>query len=268
MKQKAVFTSFIFGLFLTFLASVSFAGSIAIVNGSSVTSETGTTAAITNNLNALEIAVGNTTTILDTLPADISGYDQVWDLRFSNASALTASEQTTYINYLTNGGGLFVMGENSTFVDRNNSIFSLITAAGGGTMTFTTPLSTQTVNAPFTGPNIITDGNVTYAAPGGVTDPGNGQFMTVDTNGSGTGVAFSVGDLTNAPLGALTTVFDVNFMQGTFDQPDSQQFLKNLISFVDVQVNPNPAAVPEPGTILLLGLGLLGLAGREYRCRK
>ena len=48
----------------------------------------------------------------------------------------------------------------------------------------------------------------------------------------GTGVAWGVGDLSNAPDGALTTIFDVNFMQNQWDLPNSQNLTKNLIGFV------------------------------------
>jgi hypothetical protein len=230
------------------------AAAIAIINGSSTTSEAGTTADITANLDTLLIAAGNTTTILDSVPGDLSPYAQVWDIRFSNTGALTAGQQLQYLSFLQGGGGIFMMGENLGFAARNSSVISLIAAAGGGALVFTTPSATQTVLAPFTDPNVIADGNVTYAAPGGVTSAGSGQFITVDESGNGTGLAFGVGELGLAPSGALTAMFDVNFMQGIFDQPDSQQLLQNLIAFVDDEVD-----VPEPATLGLFSLGVLGM---------
>ena len=63
--------------------------------------------------------------------------------------------------------------------------------------------------------------------------------------------------------GALTSILDVNFMQGVYDQPASQNLTKNLIGFVGGQVDPvNP--VPEPGTLMLAGLAAVGaLASRR-----
>ena len=235
--------------------------SIAIINGASGTSEADTTAAITSNLNSLVVAAGHTTTVLDGVPGILAGYGQVWDIRFDNNLSLTAAVQAQYLSYLQGGGGMFVMGENSSFMTRNNSVLSLVTATGGGSLSFITPASTQTVVSPFTGPNVIADGNVTYSAPGGVTSAGTGQYITVDGSGYGTGVAFGVGDMSNASLGALTMIFDVNFMQATFDQPDSQDLLKNLITFVEEEVDDDDDVIPEPMTMLAVFTGVCGLGG-------
>ncbi len=236
---------------------------VAIINGSSGTSEPGTTTSITTNLVALHTAAGNTVTVFDTVPAAFTGFQEIWDIRFSNNLAITGAEQNQYMAFLQGGGGMFVMGENSSFATRNTSVLNLITAAGGGTLGFTVPNSTQTVNAPFTGPNAVS--SINYNAPGGVgaNAPGTGQFITEDSSGNGTGLAFGVGTLANAPTGALTTIFDVNFMDGTDFQ--SQQLTKNLIHFVGGQVDPPTPSVPDGGsTLAMLGLTLLGL-GRLKR---
>ena len=61
------------------------AGSILIVNGAGATSEAGTTSSITTQISQLEIAVGNTVIVVDTTPLSLAGYQQLWDIRFSNA---------------------------------------------------------------------------------------------------------------------------------------------------------------------------------------
>ena len=237
------------------------AGLIAIINGASGTSEPGTTSSITTQLDTLLQAAGNTTDVLDGVPADISGYDQIWDIRFSNSLPISAAEEGQYMTFLQNGGGMFVMGENNNFTTRNNSVLSLIAAAGGGSLSFVSPGSTQDVVVPFDGPNIIADGNVTYSAPGGVSSAGTGQFITTD-GVNGTGVAFGVGDLSNALAGALTAIFDVNFMETTAEA-DSQDLLRNLIQFVEAEVDPEPSGVPVPAPLLLVGFGLLALLKRR-----
>jgi hypothetical protein len=236
------------------------AGTVLVINGASQTSETGTTNSITTNITNLHADVGNTVTVVDDVPASLAAFDQVWDIRFSNVWAIDAAEQATYLSYLQGGGGMFVMGENSAFTTRNDSVFSLIAAAGGGTLGFTSGSALQTVVAPFTGPNPVT--TVAFRGPGYINGTGSGDWIT-QSGASGVGVAWGVGDLSNAPAGALTTIFDVNFMQTTAS-PDEQSLTKNLIGFIDDEV-VQPSAVPLPAglPLLLAGLAAFGLVGRK-----
>ena len=239
------------------------AGTVLIVNGSAGTSEPNTTASITTQLSTLHTEAGNVVTVSSDVPDNFASYDQVWDIRFSNVFALSAELISQYVSYLAGGGGMFVMGENSSFADRNNSIFSLISAAGGGDLGFTNVSSTQTVVDPFTGPNPVSQ--ITYSAPGGINGTGSGEWITTNGAGAGTGVAWGVGDLSNAQAGALTTILDVNFMQ-TNASAESQALTRNLIGFVGAQVDPPVnGAVPEPSTWALLLLGFFGIGGMMRR---
>lgn len=247
---------------LTLVTSAAMAGPIAIINGALGTSETGTTDSITMQLTNLHTAAGNVVTLLDSTPADLSVFDQVWDIRFSNNLAITAAEEAQYLGYLQAGGGMFVMGENSGFTARNNSVLSLISAAGGGNLAFASSSSFQTVQAPFTGPNAVA--TINYNAPGGVNGTGSGDWITTD-GATGTGVAWGVGDLTNALAGALTTIFDVNFMQTTADA-NSQALTANLIGFIENEVTPpTPNPVSAPAILVMFGLGFAGLVVARKR---
>lgn len=244
------------------LATAANAGNILIVNGAGETSEPSTTASITQQISQLHIAVGNTVTVVDTTPLSLAGYQQVWDVRFSNSSPIDAPLQAEYVNYLASGGGIFAMGENAFFGTRNESVISLIAAAGGGLLTYIVPGDSQTVIAPFTGPNAVS--TLQYSVAGGLTTAGTGQFITSNASG-GSGVAFGVGTLANAQAGALTAIFDVNFLQ-TDANFESQQLAKNLIGFIGGQVDPG-GTVPEPATwaLLITGFGLVGGLQRRRR---
>ena len=250
------------------------ANTVLIINGSSTTSESSTTSDITANLSAIATAAGGTVTVSDGIPTSVSGYAQVWDIRFSNSSPLAAGDITKYVAYLQGGGTLFAMGENGGFTTRNNSVIALVAAAGGGSLTFTTGLSsTQTVIVPFTLPNPVT--SFTYSGPGGIVglpSPGSGAFMTIDNaSGNGTGIWWNGAALSSAPNGMLAVVFDVNFMQTDASAP-SQNFLKNLVGqFAIISsgggTTPTPTGVPALSELglILLGLLLVVLAMRSLR---
>jgi hypothetical protein len=250
------------------VASAATAGPILIVNGAASTSEPSTTANITNNLTTLHIAAGNTVTVSSDIPVDLTGYSQVWDIRFDNAFALTGAQQSQYLGFLQGGGGMFLMGENDGFTSRNNSIFSFVSAAGGGSLggLIGGCDGVQAVNAPFTGPNPVS--SVNYACSGVVASPGTGAWITSRVGAiGGSGVAWGSGDLANAPTGALTTIFDVNFMENQYGI-DQQNLTKNLIQFIEDEGDPEPAPVPEPGTLTLIGGGLALSAYRRRRSAK
>ena len=257
-------------LTLAFSAVSAFAqNTVLIINGSSTTSESGTTSDITANLQAKVVAAGGTATVVDAVPSSFAGYGQVWDIRFSNSAALTSGQISQYVSYLASGGVMFVMGENDGFPTRNNSVISLVAAAGGGTISFLTPSSTQTVLSPFTGPNAVS--TITYNAPGGAggATPGNGAFMTRDSSNNGTGVVWNKTTMTNASNGVLSVVFDVNWMQGGAPA-DSQNFLRNLINFNNVVVgggSPQVSSVPALNpTGMALMVALMGyVALRQFR---
>ena len=238
-----------------------FAGEILIINGSGSTSESWTTDAITTQLGNFLVAAGNTVTVADNVPGTLAGYSQVWDIRFDNYLSLTSGVLSQYLSFMQGGGGMFVMGEHIGYATRNNSVLQLIANATGETLSFVGPSSRQQVMAPFTGPNTFVNGFVDYVAVGGVSSPGTrGQFITKDESNLGTGVAWGAGDLANAPAGALTAIFDVNFMI-TNANPDSQNLLRNVISFLQTETT----ATPEPASMMVIGVALAGLAAARRR---
>lgn len=219
------------------------AKNVLIVNGASVTSEPATTSDITANLVALETAAGNTTTVVDAPPVSLAGYTEVWDIRFSSSSPLTAGDQALYSSFLQAGNSMFIMGENSSFMTRNDSIFAFVTAMGGGSLAFVSPSQPQTVNPPFTGPNAVT--SLSFSAPGGSSTPGTGSYAT-NNGANGSAISWKPGQLGTAPAAALVVVFDVNFMQAGAGT-SLTNFLKNLIGFINAGGNVTPPVlVPVP----------------------
>jgi hypothetical protein len=238
----------VFGLPVAALAE-----NVLIINGSSATSETGTTADITANLSALETAAGNVPTVMDVPPASLAGFDEVWDIRFANASPLSASDQTLYLAFLQAGKRMFIMGENAGFATRDDSVIAFVTSVGGGNLTFVVPGQTQTVNPPFNLPNAVS--SFTYNASGGTTSAGTGAFAT-NAGTQGSAVFWNPGQLTNATGGRLVVVFDVNFMQAAAGVAQTN-FLKNLIGFVTNGGGGGSLEVPTLRVWALVALSLI-----------
>ncbi|WP_353928958.1 Ig-like domain-containing protein [Okeanomitos corallinicola TIOX110] len=205
-----------------------------------------------NNVNAQATAfidellqnAGVATTIVNTVPNTLLGFTQVIDIRVEDTFALTESDEALYLEFLQSGGNLLLVGENNNFATRNNSILDFIAAAGGGSLDFVEPAFVQEVLAPFNSPNPIFDGNVTYGgvATGGVTNPGTGQFVTVDNANRGSTLYFDENDLPNALGGKLTVMFDTNFFLSTNDITDNQNLINNIIGFerIDTRFTYDP----------------------------
>ena len=192
-----------------------------------------------------------------TPPADLSGYDQIWDVYygtiFGDSGALTAAQQAAYTTYLQSGGHLFLMGENDLYANRNASIISLVGTLGGGTLPAAAGRArnfVQTAQAPYnTTPNAIT--TVVFSAAAAVATSGNGQWMTYSTTDAvGSAIMWPTGTLTNARTGSLAVVFDVNFIQSTpqSDSVNNPQFLQNLCAAVAAGGSPGKVALAESGT--------------------
>jgi hypothetical protein len=247
---------------LMLIAEPSYAAKVLIINGSDKASEAQTTSSITDHLSKLHQRAGNTVTVVDEVPTSLSDYSEVWDIRYDNNGALTDDVRKSYLGFLAGGGGMFVMGENDFFGDRDDSILSLVSDAGGGKLSRASGSSQQTIYSPFDKPNEVT--SINYQNSGFMNGFGTGQWISASGD-TGSGVAWSKGKLGNARSGALTTIFDVNFMMNEASD-DEHSLTANLIRFVD-QVNPVVSAVPEPSSwaMMILGFAVVGGAMRSRR---
>jgi uncharacterized protein with beta-barrel porin domain len=182
------------------------------------------------NLRNKLTTAGFTATIGTTLPS-LGGFKEVWDLNFNNI-VLTPSVQSAYLAYLQAGGTLFLMGENTGFATRDNSILSFLAAAGAGSVpaNAVTAQGLQTVQGTLaTTPNAVPA--ITFLASAGIVNVGNGLCLTKDINGVCSTIGFPVSTLTNGKRGTVVVVFDVNFL-GTNANAVSQLFIANLIAFL------------------------------------
>jgi hypothetical protein len=164
-------------------------------------------------------------------PSGLNTYSQVWDLAATNIGALNSNIISAYTSYLSQGGTLFLMGENDSFMTRNNSIFSLISTLGGGSVS-------QGSNSSFTNVTIIpqfrtanTTSIIQFPTAGTFSSIGNGTCITSDC----AAVLYSPGKLGSAAAGTLIVVLDINFVQSFYSSGvyKGQDFTDDLISYLN-----------------------------------
>ena len=180
---------------------------------------------VITNLTAAESSQGNTVQIITSyslIPNDLSMYDHIWDIDVSqpNISANTAK----YTTYLQQGGGLFLLGENTGFTPvRDTNIANFITTLGGGSVTFDTSFpspnpGTCSVETEFLIAN--NTNTIIFGACGRFLSIGNGTTITrmsapVGNYPIGTPnnvVIWKTGNLSLAPKGAIVVALDINFI--------------------------------------------------------
>jgi hypothetical protein len=180
------------------------------------------------NIRARLENAGHTVTYLANTPANLSGYKQVWDLRYNNY-AMTAAEKSAYTTLLQNNGFLYFAGENSAFATRNNDIGSFVTSLGGGTIT----VSGSAANGQ-TGSNVyFSNGETaTYIAAAKITKTGSGRVLTADSSGNATAMMWvgNAGDFAAQYNGTVIVVADINWTQGGFFTDANRIFLDSLIN--------------------------------------
>ncbi len=225
-----------------------------------------------NTMATLLGAAGYTVTSITTgvVPADLTGQKQVWDIRCQ--TALTASEITTYTNYLASGGSLFLMGENTGYAPgRDASLISYIATLGGGSLTLTSTNNAQTVQSPFNS-RVST---VPFRAIGGTTTAGTGVFITKDINGFGGAIVFGPGSLSSAAHGALIIVWDVNFLDNDASHTANETYLAtNLVTYLTaptsilIQGSGNGIAFINGALIIGGTADLSGVASSSYQAEQ
>lgn len=171
-------------------------------------------------------------------PADISTYDQIWDLRWYNSFDQTVTDQ--YDDFVKNGGFLFISTENPGCCNSQNATkASFITQIGGGTTTIGgTAGSTENTVVNGTNTTYMTDGlTVNFSAISAIE---NDQGTALITDGNGKVAAMmwvgNAGDLGTDYTGTVITIADINWLAQGFTNTahvdDNTQALDDIIGGV------------------------------------
>lgn len=205
-------------------------------------------------------ATGHTVTYLnsESLPADISGYQQIYDLRYN--TAISTADGTKYYAFLQNRGFLYLTGEHSGFPHRNNSISNFISPLGGGTLTVSgSSLNQQTANATFfpTAPTITYSAIARY-----INTNGTGRPFTTDARGRSGAMMWigNGGDLTSDLNGTIVTVADINWTMPAYYNSTNQAFLRKMI--YGIVYGTTTGTIQEDGSNIAFNL-IITASGRN-----
>jgi hypothetical protein len=151
---------------------------------------------------------------LNALSRDqMNKFSHIWDVGYHSSGI--GSAQSKYIQYLQDGGALFLLGENVGFLYRDQTEDTLITAAGGGGGVDVRTDSSGNGTYPETtaGEFLLANSNagVTFYAPNYFTNYGTGTPIANGGYGP-SAVVWKTGSLSNAPAGAIVSVLDINFI--------------------------------------------------------
>jgi hypothetical protein len=182
-----------------------------------------------------EIALGFQPELIigySNLPADMLQYAHAWDIGYASPYVGNPYSNPTSLltSYLQAGGAMFILGENSAFGARDDTIEQFVYGLGGGLPTTGTtylPQFTQTVASEFLIAN--NSNSITWYNPGEFTSYGTGTPVTSGGGYSPVAVMWKTGSLSNAPKGAVVSVLDINFFGGLFSpQAYDPAFIDNL----------------------------------------
>ena len=186
-------------------------------------------------------ALGHVVTTVDEVyPSDVSGYDQIWDIRGlgvrHSGSDLTSEDEAKLRTVLANGGTVWLSGEVPPYYGaRNDKVEAFIKSVGGGDdfkiKTSGYETGTFYVQNNFKTPNDISQ--VSLLSAGYIDNIGNGEKILVASSGKVSSAVWHSSDLGSSYSGKLIILLDTNWLTSSYVNKsghDNIKFLKNMLA--------------------------------------
>jgi hypothetical protein len=139
-------------------------------------------------------------------------FSHIWDIGYHTTP--NDSAKAKYLQYLQDGGAVFLLGEHVFFNIRNQWICDVINAAGGGGVSVRYDRGGFSVSGATTASEFLlanSNAGVTFYVPNYFINYGTGTPIA-NTGYGPASVVWKTGSLTNAPAGAIVSVLDINFI--------------------------------------------------------
>lgn len=178
-----------------------------------------------------------------TSAASFAGIDAVWVN--DHFSGFSAQEAANVRDFIEAGHKAVIITDNDAWADFNAQIETII----GATITDTCDSSTGTANAAH--PLGVGVGTVSHQC-GSVLDPAANATVIVD---QGIASLYSIG------MGEALVITSVDQFRGS--SPLEPEFMNNIVAYLDAPLTVSSVPLPASLPLALLGIGLLGWAGRR-----